>query len=49
MPLIASLVLVKVAILLFYKRIFASPWFQFAVWVYVAILLSWGVACIVVR
>jgi hypothetical protein len=38
-PLVSSLVLVKVAILLFYKRIFATPGFQIAVWVYISILV----------
>ncbi|KAK6811102.1 hypothetical protein RU639_012903 [Aspergillus parasiticus] len=48
-PLIASLVLVKVSILLFYRRIFVTRWFQFAVWAYIAILLAWGIACLVAQ
>lgn len=39
-PLLASLVLVKVSILLFYKRIFVTPWFEFPVYVYIAIILG---------
>ncbi|OGM45778.1 hypothetical protein ABOM_005481 [Aspergillus bombycis] len=48
-PLIASLVLVKVSILLYYRRIFVTRWFQIAVWVYIAILLAWGIACLVAQ
>ncbi|KAJ5938241.1 hypothetical protein N7454_004583 [Penicillium verhagenii] len=47
--LIASLVLVKVSILLFYRRIFVTPWFQTAVRVYIAVLLSWGIAMIIAQ
>lgn len=48
-PLLASLVLVKVSILLLYKRIFVtSLFFRIAVWVYIAVLVSWGIACLVV-
>lgn len=46
--LLASLVLVRISILLFYRRIFATPWFEFAVWVFVVVLVSWGIACIIV-
>ncbi|KAF3404180.1 hypothetical protein DPV78_003381 [Talaromyces pinophilus] len=38
--LLASLVLVRVSILLFYRRIFVTRWFKFAVWVYVATLVT---------
>ncbi|KAJ5636927.1 uncharacterized protein N7484_010240 [Penicillium longicatenatum] len=48
-PLITSLVLVKVSILLFYQRIFVTPWFQLAVRIYIAILVMWGIACLIAQ
>ncbi|KAJ5667373.1 hypothetical protein N7507_003237 [Penicillium longicatenatum] len=45
----ASLTVIKVSILLLYRRIFVTPWFQITVWVYIGVLLAWGVAIIIVR
>lgn len=47
-PLVASLAFVKVAILLFYKRIFETPKFKLAVWIYIGILVAWAIAICVV-
>ncbi|PYH91564.1 hypothetical protein BO71DRAFT_486146 [Aspergillus ellipticus CBS 707.79] len=48
-PLVGSLVLVKVSILLFYARIFITPWFRIATRVYIAVLIAWGIAIIVAQ
>ncbi|KAH8429149.1 uncharacterized protein LDX57_006819 [Aspergillus melleus] len=49
LPLITSLVLVKTSLLLFYRRIFVTPAFRLAVWIYIGILIAWGIAIFVAQ
>ncbi|PTB66984.1 hypothetical protein BBK36DRAFT_160704 [Trichoderma citrinoviride] len=46
-PLVFSLVFVKIAILLFYSRIFTTRMFKLAVRIYIGILSAWCIAMIV--
>ncbi|KAF2967057.1 hypothetical protein GQX73_g6513 [Xylaria multiplex] len=46
-PLVFSLTLVKIAILLFYSRIFTTSKFKLAVHIYVGILTAWCIAVII--
>ncbi|PLB51304.1 hypothetical protein P170DRAFT_407100 [Aspergillus steynii IBT 23096] len=48
-PLISSLVLVKTSLLMFYARIFVTPSFRLAVWIYISILVAWGIAIFVAQ
>lgn len=44
-----SLSLVKIAILLFYAKIFTTPKFKLAVHVYIGVLTAWCISMVVVR
>lgn len=46
--LIFVIVPIKISVLLFYKRIFATQLFKRCIWVAVSIVLAWGVASLVV-
>ncbi|KAL7912261.1 hypothetical protein GGI35DRAFT_310550 [Trichoderma velutinum] len=46
-PLVLSLTFVKIAILLFYTRIFATPNFRLSVHIYIAILSAWSFAMMI--
>jgi hypothetical protein len=43
-----SLALVKISVLLFYKRIFVTPRFTIALWISIALVSSWGIITTVV-
>lgn len=47
-PLVFSLAFVKIAVLLFYVRIFTLPGFKLAVHIYVAVLSAWCFAMMIV-
>jgi hypothetical protein len=44
----AALATVKIAVLLFYMRIFESPRFIMAAWVGIGIVSAWGIVAVVV-
>ncbi|KAJ8111240.1 hypothetical protein ONZ43_g5669 [Nemania bipapillata] len=46
-PLVFSLTFVKIAILLYYSRIFTTSKFKLAVHIYIAVLAAWSIAIIV--
>jgi hypothetical protein len=45
----AASTLVKVSIVLFYKRIFTAPKFQIAAWTMIALLIIWGIGISLVK
>ena len=46
--LIFVIVPIKISVLLFYKRIFTTRLFERCTWVFISIVLAWGVASLVV-